>query len=1142
MKNKSISKENLRKVGRVFGATLYSTMVLSCFSVDAFASAAYAQNTVISLNLENTTLRDAFKEIEKNSDFVIFYNESILDSERKVKIHIKEKTVAKILDELFAGTNNTYRVEDKQIYITKKDFVAAETKPTILEKQQAVRKKITGKVFDSFGETLPGAAIMVVGSTRGVTTDIDGSFSLDVLPTEKIIISFLGLESQTVQVGSKNSFIFKLQESVDQLDEVTVVAFGKQKKASIVSSIEAIDPKFLKAPSSNLTTSFAGRMAGLISYQRSGEPGKDNADFFVRGVTTFGYAQSPLILLDGFEISADDLARVEPDDIEQFAVLKDATAAALYGSKGANGVITVTTKQGEAGAPKVTFRHDSRFSAPTTIPETVDAVTYMNLYNQAQFNDNPLLSPYYSSQKIQNTMSNLNPYAYPNVDWYDEMFKDFTYNQHYNLNVSGGGTAVRYYLSASYNKDTGILKDNSLNNFKNNININRFNLVAKVNIDLTKTTRIEINMNSVFEDFTGPKTDATTIFNNVMEGNPVEFPKFYEPDVNTGYIKHTLFGSNATGDMINPYAEMVSGYKDGFKNAITSQFVFEQDLDFLTEGLTFRAKASIKSDGSYSSKRTFDPYYYNIKSYDELNDEYILQEVKQGTQALGNPATERTASSRMYYEVGLSYNKKFNDLHDVGAVVIYTQEETKNTSGGETIQATLPARNQGIRGRVNYGYDGRYLAEASLTYNGSEKFNSDHQWGMFPAIGVGYVMSEESFWEPLSNVVNKFKLKYSYGKVGNDNIASPTDRFFFLSDIGSSSGYAWGKDFNSNYGGFSINRYANPFISWEISTKQNIGVEIGLLNNIDLQVEYFTEQRESIYQAREHLPASMGLTSSVYGNVGEVASQGFDGSIDLNHSFNKDAWITGRFNFTYATNEIIENEEPEYKYSYLSKKGHAVNQVFGYVAERLFIDSEDVNNSPSQELGGQVQAGDIKYKDINNDGRVNSDDKVAIGHPTVPELNYGFGLSGGYKAFDLSFFFQGQGSSSFFIDPSSIAPFTDNRNALQYIADDHWSPNNPVSQSFWPRLSASDNDNNYQQYSTWWMRDGKVLRLKSLELGYTLPKSVLKKSPLKYLRIYLSGSNLFAISTFDLWDPEMGSNGLGYPLQRVYNIGVNLSF
>lgn len=1004
------------------------------------------------------------------------------------------------------------------------------------------QKKITGIVLDDTGSPLPGATILVEKSTRGVTTDMDGTFEINVSSSDKLIISYLGFDSKTVSVGDQSRVVVKLSPKPNELDDVTVVAFGKQKKGSVVSSIETIDPKELRVPSSNLTTALAGRLAGVIAYQRSGEPGKDNAEFFIRGVTTFGYAKSPLILLDGFEVSANDLASIEPDNIAQFSVLKDATAAALYGSKGANGIIIVTTKQGVEGKPIVNFRHESRFSVPTQIPETVDGVNYMRLYNQAQYNDNPLLPPYYSAQKIQNTINNVNPYAYPNMNWYDELFEKMTYNQHYTLNVKGGSETIRYYMAASYTNDTGILKNEKHNNFKNNINIDRFNIMAKVNIDLTKTTQFEVNMNSVFQNYTGPVADATNIFNNVMAGNPVEFPKFYQPDTANAYTKHILFGTNPRNSLVNPYAEMVKGYKDGFTSNILSQFSFEQKMDFLTKGLVFRAKVSIKTDSSQESKRWYDPYKYNIKSYDELSNQYVLSEIVRGSETLGNPENIRTANSHFYIETGFNYNNVFNDAHEIGAVVLYTQEENKNTAAEGTIQMTLPSRNQGIRSRVNYAYKSRYIAEASLAYNGSEKFDKYHRWGIFPALGLGYMISNESFWAPLESTVDKFKLRYSYGLVGNDNISHPRDRFFFLSDIGDGGGYTWGQDFLTNYPGVHIKRYANPEITWEIAHKHDIGVEFNLFKMFDVQLDYFSETRESIYQKREHLPATMGLTSDIFGNVGKVNSSGWDGSVDLNHAFNKNAWITGRFNFTYAKNEIIENEEPAYRDKYLSRKGYAVDQAWGYIAERLFIDEADVANSPVQELGTKAQAGDIKYKDINNDGKINSNDRVAIGYSTVPELSYGFGLSGGYKTWDVSFFFQGQGRSAFFIDPNSIAPFMNYRNALSYIAEDHWSPNNPVSQAFWPRLTTAENKNNYERNSTWWLRNGKYLRLKSLEIGYSLPQRIIRKTPLSSLRVYVSGMNLFCLSSFDLWDPEMGGNGLGYPLQRVYNVGINLSF
>ena len=1011
---------------------------------------------------------------------------------------------------------------------------------------QQNRRTITGVVVDGFNDPLPGVTVQVLTRQGGVITDVDGAYSIQAATGEELRFQFLGMRTETVEVGTGSIYNIQLEEDVEMLDEVTVTAFASQRRESVVSSIETINPAELKVPSSNLTTALAGRLAGVISYQRSGEPGADNAQFFVRGVTTFGYASSPLILLDGFEIDANDLARVDPDNIASFSVLKDATSAALYGSKGANGVIMVTTKRGQAGAPRISFRAEARMSTPTQVQQTVDGVSYMNLYNQAQFNDNPLLEPYYSAQKIQNTMDGLNEYAFPNINWYDEMFKSNAMNQHYNFNVSGGGSVVRYYMAVSYDKEEGILKNNRLNNFRNNINIDRFNILANITMDLTPTTKFDINMNSIFENYTGPLDPTDEIFESVMNSNPVEFPKFYLPDEDHAYVKHTLFGSNATGNMTNPFAQMVRGYKDGSVGRITSQFSLDQDLDALTQGLMARAKVSIKSDSYHESKRSYTPYLYNIRNYDEFNDTYTLQEVGRGTDALGDPEQWRDGVFRLYLEGGLTYARRFNDLHDISGLLIYTQEEIKNTSGNPgTIQRTLPERLQGLRARFNYGFADKYLAEMSLTYTGSEKFAQEHRWGIFPAMGIGYMLSNESYWEPIQDIFPMFKLKYSLGQVGNDQIAGPEDRFFFLSDIDPGSwGYSWGRNFNSNYGGYNISRYANPQITWEIAVKQNIGFELDIFKNRALKVilEYFTENRNQIYQARANLPETMGLTSAVYGNVGEVRSAGWDGSIDLNHSFNADTWISGRFNFTFAQNEIIENEEPEYRWSYLSNIGWPINTWKGYIAERLFIDEADVANSPVQELGGIVQAGDIKYKDINGDGRINSDDQVHIGYPIVPEVTYGFGLSAGHKNFDFSFFMQGQDRVSFFINPTNIAPFANQRNAMQYIADDHWNPNNPVAKAFWPRLSASYNDNNNVSNSTWWLRNGRFLRMKNMEIGYTFPKSVFESTGIGSVRLYLAGQNLFNITSFDLWDPEMGGDGFNYPLQRVYSVGLNVSF
>jgi len=903
----------------------------------------------------------------------------------------------------------------------------------------------------------------------------------------------------------------------------------------------------LRVPASNLTTALAGRLAGVIAFQPSGEPGADNAQFFVRGVTTFGYASNPLILLDGFEVSADVLARIDPDAIASFSVLKDATAVALYGARGANGVIVVTTRRGEAGRPRISARVETRMSQPTQVQQTVDGVTFMRYFNQAQFNDNPMLSPRYTAQQIQNTIDNLNPYAFPNIDWYDAMFRPHAWNQHVNFNVSGGGTMVRYFLSLSYQREQGLLRNHSINNFRNNININRYNLLTNITMDLTSTTTLDFQMHSIFEDSTGPLDYTHYVFRSVVGTNPVEFPKYFAPDAANLLTTHTLFGSDSEGRMVNPFAQMVRGYRTSNTGRITSQFALEQDLRFITEGLRARARVSINNDAFFRTRRSFTPYRYTIRSFNEFDNTYELLQVSRGTSNLGNPTTERWGHFRTYVEGGFTYNRRFHGAHDVSALLIYNHESIQNTGGYTLLSQVLPRRSQSIRGRINYGFRDRYIVEASLTYTGSENFARDHRWGLFPAAGVSYIISNESFWEPLKDIMPMFRFRYSLGQVGNDIIASRENRFFFLSEINlHGEGFRFGQNFSSVYDGFFVRRYANPAITWELSLKQNMGVEIDFFRHRQVRVslDHFTERRTQIYQPRANIPATLGVTAAgvlrPYGNVGKVHSRGWDGSIDLNHSFNRHAWIQGRFNFTFAQNEVIENEEPVFAHWWSSSIGWPIHTQRGFIAERLFIDEEDIRNSPRQELGSIVRPGDIKFKDINGDGRINDDDRVHMGFPTVPEITYGFGLSGGWRNWDLSFFMQGQARVSFFIDPSYITPFYNFRGALDYIIADHWSPDNPISHPFWPRLSTAQVANNNQR-SSWWLRSASFLRLRNVEFGYTIPSSVINRLPLSSARVYLSGQNLMTFSSFRLWDPELRYNGFNYPLQRVYSFGVHIT-
>lgn len=1149
MKNKRINSVGIRDFRKLKCIIVACLVATSCWAVDFSAKLAYSQKTQISLNLSNKTLKEVFKEIERNSEFVIFYYEGVVDSNKRVKINVKKQTIDKILDELFEETDNAYNIVDKQIYITKKaekkNIVSA---PPASQQQ----KKITGKVMDELGEPLPGVAIQVKGTPRGVTTDIDGSFSIDVSSTNILVFSYLGMQDQEVPVANKKQLFVTLKEKTDELEEVTIVAFAKQKKESVVSSITSVKPSDLKVPSSNLTTALAGRMSGVIAYQRSGEPGRDNTDFFIRGVTTFGYKQDPLILLDNFEISSSDLARLQPDDIESFNIMKDAAATALYGSRGANGVILVTTKHGKEGKPKLSFRVEHAISEPTRMVELADPITYMRLHNEAIKTRNPLGISMYSQSKIENTMSpDRNLYVYPANNWYDIMFKPSATTQRINFNLSGGGKVARYYVAATVNNDNGNLKVDKLSNFNNNINLKRYQLRTNVDISVTKTTELKFRMQGSFDDYNGPINKGDDVYAQVMNANPVLFPPYFAKDKANEFTNHTLFGNYDKGDYINPYAEMVKGYREYSSSQVFAQFELEQKLDFVTKGLAFKGLFNTSRYSYFDMSRSFTPFLYQRGNYDPKTDEYTLVGLNEGkgTEFLEYKAGDKLLNTTTYLEANMNWNRTFNEKHDVSAMVVFTMRNYLTGNAGD-LQSSLPGRNMNTAGRLTYGFDSRYFLEANFGYNGSERFSKKERFGFFPSAGLGWLLSNEKFYsETIKKIIPKLKFKGTYGLVGNDAIGSESDRFFYLSNVnmrddghGSSFGtYGDKGPSGGSASGISISRYPNERITWEIAKKLDFGVEVNLFDKLEIQADYFHEKRSNILMERASIPGSMGLQAPVSANVGEASGGGFDFSADYNHVVNKDFWVTGRVNFTFAQSEFVFNEEPDYSETpWKSKIGHSLGQEWGYVAERLFVDEEEIRNSPKQ--FGEYKAGDIKYKDINGDGKISELDQVAIGFPTTPEIIYGFGISLGYKGFDLSTFFQGSARSSFWIDPEKTSPFVNHQSALlKAYADDHWSENNRNVHALWPRMSEGVIENNKQK-STWFMQDGSFLRLKSLEFGYTLPRHILKKMYMENLRLYLSGTNLLTFSNFKLWDVEMGGNGLGYPIQRVYNIGMQLTF
>lgn len=1108
------------------------------------ANVSYGQNKRFTITVENKTVKNLLEEIEKNSEFIFFYNNDALNMEKHISLSVTDLTIDQLLPKILNKKEASYKVVGNQIIIYK----TGKGLDKIEEKMLVSQTKITvsGTVTDQHGDPLIGVNIIEKNTTNGTTTDLDGNYSLKVSNPQAILeFRYVGYVTVEKKLEGKKVIHMILQEDASNLEEVVVVAFGTQKKESVIGSVSTINPGKLKVPSSNLTTALAGNMAGVIAYQRSGEPGKDNADFFVRGITTFGTNTNPLILIDGIELTSTDLARLQPDDIASFSIMKDATATALYGARGANGVILVTTKQGSFGPAKISARVENSISMPTRNIELADPITYMRTNNEAVQTRNPLGSLPYSQEKIDNTIAGIDPIRYPANDWMDMLMKSYTMNQRANLSISGGGGVARYYVAASFSKDNGILKVDKRNNFNSNIDNKTYTLRSNINIDLTKTTEMIVRLSGSFDDYSGPLKGGAETYNMIMHANSVMFPAYYPVDQEHLHTDHILFG-NYENQYVNPYAETVRGYKDKSRSQMIAQMVLNQKLDFITKGLSVKGMFNISRLAQFSVNRFYNPYYYQMGSYHVGTKEYSLIQKNEGTEYLdySEEGGDKITNSTMYFEGTLNYARTFSEAHSVSGLLVYTLHESLNANTGN-LQLSLPSRNMGLSGRATYSYDNRYFGEFNFGYNGSERFHKSNRFGFFPSAGVAWLLSNERFFEPVRPIVSKLKFRFSYGLVGNDQIGSSADRFFYLSQVNMSDGNrgaTFGQELSQSLPGISISRYANEGITWEISKKKDFAVELGLWDKVNIVAEYFNEYRSNILMERVSIPTTMGLSNNVKANIGEASGSGVDLSMDYNQSWSSKFWTSARANFTYATSKYEVFEEPQYTEPWRYKAGRTLSQQFGYLAERLFVDDAEAANSPKQEIGSSSYGGgDIKYTDVNRDGKITELDMVPIGNPTVPEIVYGFGFSLGYKNVDLSAFFQGSANTSFWIDAGATSPFQGQTQLLKAYADNHWSEENQNVYALWPRLSPTLNENNVKNLSTYFMRDGSFLRFKQLEIGYTLPQMWTKKANVSNLRFYISGTNLLLFSKFKLWDVEMAGNGLGYPLQRVFNIGLNLT-
>lgn len=1091
--------------------------------------------TTVTLDVQNVPLKDILDKIENDTDYLFFYSSDAVDLNRKVSVKAKNKPVSAVLDNVFAGTDMSFSIEGRQISLKKT------IKPTD-SKEKAVSNTHTliGTVVDADnGEPIPGVAIGIVGKSGvGTVTDLDGNFTIELpIKNTEIFISCIGYITQNLSIGEIGVINVKLQGDNEMIEGSVVVGAGRQKKVSVSGSIATVKGELLKSPSSSLTNSLAGKLAGVIAKTNSGEPGAAS-EFYIRGIGTFGGRATPLILLDDVEISADDLNRIPAESIESFSILKDASATAIYGARGANGVMLVTTKRGvENTRAKVNFTLENSLQQPVNMIEYTDGPTWMEVYNEALLSRSPNSSPKYSEAAIKYTREGINPYVYPDVDWYDLMFNKFSTSQRANINLQGGGSKVVYYMGLQANHDTGILNVPKTYSFDSNIN--NWNYIFQNNLSYKPydSMVIDLHINAQFGINKGPGQSTSNIFYNVYDSNPISFPATYPAEDGDTHIR---FGSSVLSGLklcTNPYANMMSSFSETNFSTINTLLRLNQDLSFITEGLNAVLLINMKSYARSSYTNTITPYYYQAITnvWDPTDPDYFkLQLLKEGSDYISQGGIGRYSDQTFYLDGRINYSRAFAG-HSVSAMLMYMMREYRND--------VLPTRNQGLSGRFTYGYQNKYFAEFNFGYNGTERIEAANRFELFPAMSLAWVVSSEPFWSPLENVVNHFKLRGSYGLVGSDEtgLYAGAAHFLYRNSVNLRTGNSFSTGANdtmlTTYNGPAVLKYAVDNACWEKAKKIDLGADIQFFNQLDIVVDAFYDHRYDILMARASWPAIMGSGSAIpWSNIGEVDNKGLEVSANWKTRPAKDMFLEFRGNFTYTQNKYVYVDEPDYPYVWQKKTGKPLAATYGYIADGLFSSQEEIDSSPSQlNLGSVVMPGDIKYHDVNGDGIITTEDQVMISrYGSIPAIQYGFGLSLSYKGFDTGVFFTGSALRRIMIN--SLAPFcTDDvnqdRNLIKYVADNYWSESNPDPNAAYPRLGVTlAQINNNHVASTYWLRNGDFLRFKTLEFGYTV----------KWFRFYLNFDNLAVWSQFKLWDPELTMTA--YPLQRTTNFGVQVKF
>lgn len=1121
----------------------------------------FQQTYVLNLKFNNEELGTAIDKISEQAGIRILYSNEQIQTRKRISATIQTSDIREALKAVL-GNGYEFRQIDNYISIAK---VKGEEKEKQDVKQQKGKHTVTGLITDSDGNPVIGATVTVKGTTHGVTTDVDGQYILNNINEGDVIeYRYIGFLPEERIYKKEQTLNIRMHEAAVGLEDVVVIGYGQQKKSSVVSSINTIGPAELNVKQRNLRNTLAGQIAGVIAVQRSGEPGNDAAAFYIRGQSSYAGGTSPLVLVDGVPRSMDD---IDVDEIESFTVLKDAAATAVYGAEGANGVVLITSKRGKTQKTIVSISAQYSLVTPTRMPETLNAYDYLSLYNEAVWNDqgNPnkeFFNPQYTDEMLEKYRSGADPDLYPSVNWYD-LLQDHTQSQRYTVNFRGGSEKVRFFASGAYYSEDGIFVSNPTEKYNANVGLQRFNLRSNVDMDLTKTTQLSIDMSGQYLRKNQPGFSTDEIFDYITHFPVHVIPMYYSDNTASDH------GAPGYGVIDQPYNMLNnSGYNKTWSAYLQTKVTLRQDLKFITEGLSVKGSVSFDADFYSTMKRSKTPQsFYSLGRNEDgtLNKKTI----KEGS-ALSNPGINGTGGTKkIYLEASLDYMRNFNKVHDVTGTILYMQKETQYQNRENGLQL-LPYRKQSVVARATYGYDNRYMLEASMGMTGSENFAQGHRWGIFPAVGAAWYVSHEKFMAGLEDYISKLKFRVSYGITGNDNISDDNTRFPYRESIntglpafnfGLTPG-ANGSASNSSGSGIAEGSFAMPNLSWEIEKKLNTGIDLGLFNGrVDLSADYFYNRRSDILLQRKTVSNVTGLRVMPYQNFGIVTNRGVDANLILKHQIGN-VNLSARGNFTFAKNKIVEYDEISQKYPYQVLTGNSIGTPLLYIAEGLY--TPDDFNITTNEQGAQsyslkedrakpaanVSPGDIKYKDLNDDGVIDSYDRTYDNgfYSELPEIVYGFGLNAEWKGLFVGVFFQGTAhtSANLLSSTYTMMPFTvgvDNGSARTETIN-RWNAENPYNQDvLYPRLHAGSYNHNMEN-STWWRRDAGFLRLKNIEIGYEFNDKVLKPLRMKNLRVYLQGNNIAVWDNIKFWDPELGNaqSGAKYPICSTYSVGLEVTF